>query len=56
MTKYKVYTSETVYYMKEVEAESEEHVKDMVFDGEIDFDSEAIYNGHGFNIIKIEEI
>lgn len=56
MKKYTIYASETVYYMKEVEAESEKQARDMVFDGEIAFDLEDIYDGRDFEVRDIEEI
>lgn len=55
MAKYYVFASEMVYYMKEVEAESEDQVKQMVFDGEISFDYGDITDGHDFKIDEIEE-
>jgi hypothetical protein len=36
MSKFRVYCSETVTYMVEVEAESAEHAEELVFNGEID--------------------
>ena len=51
--KYTIYASETVYYMKEVEAESEEQARELVFQGEIDFDYGDITDGANFNIDEI---
>jgi hypothetical protein len=36
MSKFRVYCSETVSYMVEVEAESAEQAEELVFNGEID--------------------
>jgi hypothetical protein len=51
--KYTIYASETVYYMKEVEAESEEQARELVFQGEIDFYYGDITDGANFNIDEI---
>ena len=51
--KYTVYASETIYYMKEVKAESEEQVKDLIFKGEIDFDYGDVSDGANFNVDDI---
>jgi len=56
MPKYYAFASEVVYYMKEVDAESPEQVREMVFNGEIDFDYGDIKDGHDFQITEIEEI
>lgn len=55
MPKYLVFASEKVYYMKEVEADSEDHVRKMIFDGEIDFEYGDITDGHNFSVDEIEE-
>ena len=39
--------------MKEVDAESEQQVKDMVFNGDIDFDFGDVSDGANFNIDEI---
>lgn len=51
--KYTVYAMETIYYMKEVEAESEEQVKKLVFSGEIDFDFGDVTDGADFQLTEI---
>ncbi len=51
--KYTVYAMETVYYMKEVEADSEEQIKEMVFNGEIDFDFGDVSDGADFQLTEI---
>ena len=55
MPKFAVYASETVYYMKDVEADDEEQVKKMIFNGEIDFDYGDITDGANFNVDEILE-
>ena len=51
--KYTVYASETIYYMKEVEAESEEQIQDLIFKGAIDFDYGDVSDGANFNVDDI---
>lgn len=55
MTKYYAFASEVIYYMKEVEADSPEQVREMIYDGEIDFDYGDVTSGHDFQITEIEE-
>ena len=55
MSKFFIFASETVYYMKEVEAQSEAHVQQMVFGGEVDFDYGDITDGSNFQVDEIEE-
>lgn len=55
MPKFSIYASETVYYMKDVEADDEEQVKEMIFKGEIDFDYGDITDGANFNVDEIME-
>lgn len=55
MPKYFIFASETVYYMKEAEAESEKQIRDMIYNGEIDFDYGDITDGGNFEISEIEE-
>ena len=55
MPKFIVTASETVYYWKEVEAESEEQIRKMIFNGEIDFEYGDITDGANFEIGDIEE-
>ena len=52
---FSVFASETVYYYKEVEADSPEEVKQMIFEGEIDFDYGDITDGFDFQVNDIEE-
>lgn len=56
MPKFIVFASEQVYYVKEVEAESEEQVKEMIFSGEVDFDYGDITDGSNFHVGEIEEV
>ena len=55
MTKYYAFASEVIYYMKEVEGDSPEQVREMILDGEIDFDYGDVTDGHDFQITEIEE-
>lgn len=55
MPKYVVLASETVYYWKEVEADSPEQVQKMIFDGEVDFDYGDIHDADNFSINHIDE-
>lgn len=55
MRKYIVTASEVVYYLKTVEAESEEKVKQMIFDGELDFDFGDVSDALDFQISDIRE-
>ena len=56
MNKYRLYARETVYYMVEVEAESEDEARELVYDGQIDFDYKDITDGGDFNLDRIEEV
>jgi len=53
MAIYRIEASETVYYTKNVEAESEEQARELVFQGEIDFDYGDIRDAHDFQINNI---
>jgi len=55
MPKFMVFASEIVWYMKEVEAENEDQVREMVFSGDIDFDYGDITDGDNFQITEISE-
>ena len=55
MPKYVIRASETVYYWKEVEADSEEQVRDLIFSGDVDFDYGDITDGDYFQIEDIAE-
>ena len=54
MSKFRVYCSETVSYMVEVEAESAEHAEELVASGEID-PGEPV-DGDNFGIDQVESI
>ena len=56
MPKFRVMAHETVYYLIEVEAESEDEVKGLVTEGEIEFASEDIVDGDNFNLMSVELI
>ena len=56
MKKYRVYASEIVYYMKNVESENEEELRSLIQSGDVMFDSEDIVDGGDFELIDIEEI
>ncbi len=56
MNKYRLYASETVYYALVVEAESEDEARELVYDGQIDFDFKDITDGGDFNLDRVEEI
>lgn len=55
MPKYYVYASETIFYMKEIEAESEDQARQMIETHEIDFDYGDVNHGLNFRIHEIEE-
>ena len=55
MAKYIVTAREVVYYLREVEAENEEQVQKMVFDGELDFDFGDVSDSFDFEIVNINE-
>jgi hypothetical protein len=54
--KYRLYASERVYYVLDVEAESEDEARDLLYQGEVDFDYKDIAGGGEFNLDKVEEI
>ena len=54
--KYRLYASETVYYIVDVEAESEDEARDLVYQGEVDFDYKDITDGGEFNLDRVEEL
>jgi hypothetical protein len=56
MAKFLLRASETIYYIKEVEASSEEEARDMVFAGDVDFGNEDIETGEYFSLDYVEEI
>ena len=56
MKKYRVYASEIVYYMKNVESENEEELRSLIQSGDVMFDEEDIVDGRDFELINIEEI
>ena len=51
MSKFRVYCSETVSYMVEVEANSAEHAEELVFNGEIDLGEPV--EGDNFEIDEV---
>lgn len=55
MPKFIITASETIFYWKEVEADSEEQVRERIFDGEIDFDYGDVHDGDHFEVIDIIE-
>jgi hypothetical protein len=56
MKKYRVYASEIVYYMKNVEFENEEELRSLIQSGDVMFDNEDIVDGGDFELVDIEEI
>ena len=56
MKKFIIRASETVYYWKEVQANSEQELRDDISKGEILFDNDDIVEGDDFELIDIEEI
>ena len=56
MKKYRVYASEIVYYMKNVESENEEELRSLIQSGDVMFDKEDIVDGRDFELVDIEEI
>jgi hypothetical protein len=53
---YKVFAQEVVYYMKDVEAESEDEIRKMVFDGELSFDFTDCCDAFDFELTAVEEV
>ena len=45
-----------VYYMIEIESESEEKIKDLIRSGDVMFDNEDIVDEGDFELVDIEEI
>jgi hypothetical protein len=56
MPKFNVMAQETVYYMIEVEAESEQAVRDDFTVGNLDFGHKDIIDGDDFNLLSIEPV
>ena len=56
MKKFIIRASETVYYWKEIQANSKEELGDDISRGEILFDNDDIVEGDHFELIDIEEI
>jgi hypothetical protein len=54
MAKFLLRASETIYYIKEVEANSEEEARDMVFSGDVDFGNDDIETWEHFNLDHID--
>ena len=55
MPKYVITASETVYYWKEVDAESYEQVEEMISKGEVEFEYGDITDEDHFQISSIDE-
>ena len=53
MAKFTVTASEVVYYLKTIEAKSEEDLRRMIDKGSISFDNEDICDGWDFQITEI---
>jgi hypothetical protein len=56
MPKFTVMAQETVYYMIEVEAESEQAVRDDFAEGNLGFDGTDVVDGEDFNLFSIEPV
>ena len=56
MKKYRIHANEIVYYMKDVESESEEELRSLSQSGDVMFDNEDIVDGGDFELVNIEEI
>ncbi len=56
MKKYILHASEIVYYQLEVEAESEAEARDLLYQGQVDFDHSDITDYEDFNLNRVEEI
>ena len=56
MKKYRIHANEIVYYMKDVESESEEELRSLIQSGDVMFDNEDIVDGGDFELVNIEEI
>jgi hypothetical protein len=56
MTKFLLRASETIYYIKEVDANSEEEARDMVFSGDVYFGNDDIETGEHFSLDYVEEV
>jgi len=54
MSKFRVYCSETVSYMVEVEAKSAEHAEELVANGEIDLGEPV--DGDNFQIDEVVDV
>jgi len=55
MKKFIIRASETVYYWKEIQANSKEELGDDISRGEILFDNDDIVEGDDFELIDIQE-
>ena len=56
MPKFKVMAQETVFYMIEVEAESEQAVRDDFTEGNLNFNNTDIVDGEDFNLLSVEPV
>lgn len=56
MKKFIITASETVYYWKEIEAENEQQIYDLIHKGDLYFDNNDITEADHFDIHSIQEI
>lgn len=56
MPKFNVMAQETVYYLIEVEAESEQAVRDDFAEGNLIFNNTDIVDGEDLNILSIDPV
>jgi hypothetical protein len=56
MPKFLVRAQETVYYLIEVEAETEQDIRDDFTLGNLDFDNKDIVDGEDFNLLSVEPV
>jgi len=52
--KFRVMARETVYYLIDVEAESEQAIRDDFTVGNLDFNNKDIVDGEDFNLLSVE--
>jgi hypothetical protein len=56
MAKFYIYATETVRYLKVMEADNLESLKEMIDNDEVDITNAEIVDGDGYEITDIEEI
>jgi len=56
MPKFTVMAQETVYYMIEVEAESEQAIRDDFEEGNLNFNNTDIVDGEDLGLLSIESV